>query len=62
MGADLPPMVEMWVKQLLSPEFVEVMRSQPFDRVDVRLSCSRGKVSRLPVIVLNGGQAEWVDG
>lgn len=62
MGADLPPMVEMWVKQLLSPEFVEVMRSQPFDRVDVRLSSSRGKVSRLPVIVLNGGQAEWVDG
>jgi len=57
----LPPLIEAWVKQLLEPSFVELIRSQPYERVDVRLSGSRGKVSRLPVIVLNGGQQEFVD-
>lgn len=57
----LPPAVEAWVKQLLDPQFVELVRAQPYDRMDVRLSASRGKVSRLPQIVLNGGQQEFVD-
>jgi len=60
MSPDLPPVVEMWVKQLLEPEFVEVMRSQPFERVDIRLSSSRGRVSKLPVVILNAGTTEWI--
>jgi hypothetical protein len=57
----IPPVVEAWVKQLLDPVFVETVRSQPYDRIDIRLSSSRGRVSRDPVIVLNGGQPEWRD-
>lgn len=58
---ELPSAVEAWVKQLLEPSFVELMRSQPFERVDVKLSCSRGRVSRLPIVVLGGGQQEFVE-
>ena len=57
----LPPVIEAWLKQLLDPSFVELMRSQPYDRVDVRLSASKGRVSRLPQIMLNGGQQEFID-
>jgi hypothetical protein len=57
----LPPVIEAWVKQLLDPSFVELMRSQPYDRVDVRLSASKGRVSRSPQIMLNGGQQEFTD-
>ena len=58
---ELPPAIEAWIKQLLEPSFVEMMRSQPFDRVDLKLSASRGRVSRLPVVILGGGQQEFVD-
>jgi len=57
----LPAVIEAWVKQLLDPVFVDMMRSQPYERVDVRLSASKGRVSRLPQIILNGGQQELVD-
>ena len=53
--------MEAWIKQLLEPSFVELMRSQPFERVDIKLSASRGRVSRLPVVILGGGQQEFVD-
>lgn len=56
---NLPPAVEAWVKQLLDPEFVALMRMQPYDRVDIRLSASRGRVSRVPQVVFNGGSLEW---
>lgn len=58
---ELPSAVEAWIKQLLEPSFVELMRSQPFERVDIKLSASRGRVSRLPVVILGGGQQEFVD-
>jgi hypothetical protein len=57
----VPAFIEAWVKQLLDPTFVAVMRLQPYDRVDIRLSASKGKVARLPQIVLNGGQQELID-
>ena len=58
---ELQPAIEAWIKQLLEPSFVELMRSQPFERVDLKLSASRGRVSRLPVVILGGGQQEFVD-
>lgn len=63
MGAqdDLPPVIAAWVRQLLDPSFVALVRGLPVDRIDVRLSASRGKVSRYPSVVLNGGPSEMVD-
>lgn len=58
---DIPPMILAWIQQLLNPTFVDVMRQVPYDRVDVKLQASRGKVSRLPAITFNGGQAEMVE-
>lgn len=57
----LPAAIEAWVKQLLDPAFVALMRAQPYERVDVRLSASKGRVSRSPQIILNGGQLEYID-
>jgi hypothetical protein len=58
---ELPPAVEAWVRQLLDDQFIQLIREQPYERIDVRLTASRGKVSRLPQIVLNGGQQEFVE-
>lgn len=58
---DIPPVVAAWCAQLLSPEFLSVMRAFPSDPVDVRLSAARGRVRRKPVVVFNGGPAELVD-
>jgi hypothetical protein len=57
----LPAAIEAWVKQLLDPAFVALIRAQPYERVDVRLSASKGRVSRSPQIILNGGQLEYID-
>jgi hypothetical protein len=57
----LPPAIEAWVKQLLDPAFVALIRAQPYERVDVRLSASKSRVSRSPQIILNGGQLEYID-
>ena len=58
-AANPPELVLAWIAQLLSPEFLELMRHTPYDRIDVRLSGSRGKVAKEPMIVLNGGAAEF---
>jgi hypothetical protein len=58
---DVPPVIRAWVEQLLDPEFVALVRALSVDQIDVRLGASRGRVRRRPVIVLNGGPAEFVD-
>jgi hypothetical protein len=58
---DVPPIVAAWCTQLLSPEFLSVVRAFPAEQVDVRLSASRGRVRPKPVVVFNGGPQELVD-
>lgn len=58
---EVPPMVAAWCSQLLSPEFLAMLRAFPAEQVDVRLSASRGKVRSRPVVVLNGGPSAMVD-
>lgn len=57
----IPPAIEAWIKQLLDPAFINLISTQPYERVDVRLSSSKNRVSRLPQIVFNGGHQELVD-
>lgn len=59
--SDVPPVVAAWCAQLLSPEFIAMLRAFPAEQIDVRLSASRGRVRPKPVVVLNGGPAELVD-
>lgn len=57
---DLPPIIAAWVRQLLAPEFVALVRTLPVDRIDVKLGASKGKVTRQPTVVLNGGPQDMV--
>lgn len=58
---EIPPVVEAWVRQLLDPQFLTLMRAYPAEQVDVRLSASRGRVRPRPVLVFNGGPAEMIE-
>lgn len=58
---EVPPVVAAWVRQLLDPSFLAMMRAWPADQVDVRLSSSRGRVRPKPVVIFNGGPADLVD-
>lgn len=54
-----PEMVLSWIAQLLDPQFLALMKAVPYDRVDIRLAASKGRVSKAPVVVLNGGSLEF---
>lgn len=54
-----PEFVLAWIAQLLDPQFVEMVRHIPYDRLDVQLAAARGKVTRDPVIVINNGAPVW---
>lgn len=57
---DKPPeFIQEWVRQLLDPYFLELMKKIPYDQIDVRLSASKGRVRRRPVVILNGGPTEY---
>lgn len=57
---DLPPAIAAWVRQLLDPQFVALVRGLQVERIDVKLGASKGKVNRQPTIILNGGPQEMV--
>jgi hypothetical protein len=50
-----PPIIQQWIEQLLSPEFSAMLEAIPYEQIDVRLSASKGKARKNPVIILNGG-------
>lgn len=56
---DLPPIVAEWVKQLTSPEMIALLTVVPTSQIDVTLSAAKGKVRRLPRIVLDGGSCAY---
>jgi hypothetical protein len=57
----LPEPLRAWIEQLLEPEITRLFDVFPEDQIDVRLSASKGRVRRRPVIVVNGGPVEMVD-
>lgn len=54
-----PEVVLSWIAQLLDPDFIAMVKACPYDRIDVRLSASKGRVSRVPTIVFNGGSQDF---
>jgi hypothetical protein len=61
LGRDAPPIVEAWFRQLLDPEFLELLRLAGDRQVDVRLSASGGKVRRRPVIAFDAGPQDYCE-
>jgi len=59
MSEKVPSFVEAWVKQLLDPKFIKLMEEIPYDQIDIKLSASKGRVRRRPVVILNGGPTEY---
>jgi len=59
---DVPEVVQAWVRQLLDPQFLSLIDAIDVDQIDVRLSASKGKIRKSPVIILNGGPQAMVDG
>jgi hypothetical protein len=50
------------VLQLTDPSVVAMIGATPDAQIDIRLSASKGKVRRRPVITLNGGPSDYVAG
>jgi hypothetical protein len=57
---DVPPVIRAWLVQLTSPQMVAMVQSMPDAQIDIRLTSSKGKVRRRPVITLNGGPSDNV--
>jgi hypothetical protein len=55
---DVPPVIRAWLVQLTSPQMVAMVQSMPDAQIDIRLTSSKGKVRRRPVITLNGGPSD----
>ena len=51
---DVPPFVQAWVRQLLDPEILELLRHSGNGRVDLCLSANGGEVRRRPVVTIGG--------
>lgn len=58
---EIPPVVAAWCAQLLSPEVLRMLNAAESEQIDIRLSASRGRVRRNPVIIFNGGPSDMVD-
>ncbi len=60
-GATVPPVIQAWVRQLLDPDFIIAVTAMQTGRIDVKLTASKGRVSRTPTVILNGGPQEWLE-
>ena len=54
-----PAFIQAWVKQLLDPQFIKLMENIPYEQIDIKLSVSKGRVRRRPIVILNGGPTEY---
>lgn len=54
-----PAFIQAWVKQLLDPQFIKLIENIPYDQIDIKLSVSKGRVRRRPIVILNGGPTEY---
>jgi hypothetical protein len=59
-GASLPPVLQAWVRQLLSPEIVQIVAEKGAGQIEVRLVANHGRVRRQPTVLLNAGNNELV--
>lgn len=54
-----PEIVLQWISQLLNPDFIALLSVCPLEKIDVRLAASKGRVSKSPMVVINGGPQEF---
>lgn len=58
--SEVNPVIQAWVRQILSPTFVRMLEVVADGQIEIRLFANRGKVRKEPVIILNAGPSENV--
>ncbi len=58
---DVPAFVQSWVRQLLDPDLLSMLRDVGERQVEVRLVANRGRVRRRPAVLLDAGSQEMLD-
>jgi hypothetical protein len=59
---EVPFFVQSWIRSLLDPELLDMLRSAGDRQVEVRLLASKGRVRRRPAVLIDtGGHQEMVD-
>ncbi len=53
---EVPEFVQHWVRQLLDPALIAVLRAGDERQVSVTLVANKARVRRLPVVVIGGNQ------
>lgn len=60
--AEVPAFVKGWVRSLLDPELMAVLRAAGDRQIEVRLLASRGRIRRRPALLFDtGGHQEMVE-
>lgn len=57
----VPAVVEAWVAQLCDPDTLALIEAAGEANVDIRLSASKGRVRRHPVVTVGAGPNQLVD-
>lgn len=59
--AEVPEFVQGWIRSLLDPALLAMMRDARDRNVEVRLFANRSKIRRYPSLLIDAGRAEMVD-
>jgi hypothetical protein len=58
---DVPDFVQGWVRSLLDPELLTVLRDAGNRQIEIRLYVHKGRIRRRPALLLDAGSQEMVD-
>lgn len=58
---DVPDFVQAWVRSMLDPELLAVLRDAGDRQIELRLYVNRGRIRRRPALLLDAGSQEMVD-
>lgn len=58
---DVPEFVQHWVRALLDPEILDLVRAAGGRQIELRLYANGGKVRRRPTVLVGVGQVDEVN-
>jgi hypothetical protein len=57
----VPDFVQGWVRSLLDPDLLTVLRDAGDRQIELRLYVNRGRIRRRPALLLDAGSQEMVE-
>ena len=58
---EVPDFVQGWVRSMLDPELLTVLRDAGDRQIELRLYVNKGRIRRRPALLLDAGSQEMVD-